>query len=177
MLGVGPVCHGLPRDQIQFVSPPGEGSQPSPYFALQFCAHRVDSAYDLPSYKARSSTCSSSWLPTVFIEPGSPWQNGQNESSNGVFCDGCLNRWLFASVGEKMHWSRNALETPSVPSNNGRDWNNCKRMLKAEPPHIQCGGSSSHDIVCRRWASMVGEAHRRQGCGTLVGKSYSLAPL
>jgi transposase InsO family protein len=35
-----------------------------------------------------------------FIEPGSPWQNGHNESFNGVFRDGCLNRWLFESVRE-----------------------------------------------------------------------------
>jgi transposase InsO family protein len=33
-----------------------------------------------------------------FIEPGSPWQNGHNESFNAVFRDGCLNRWLFESV-------------------------------------------------------------------------------
>jgi transposase InsO family protein len=35
-----------------------------------------------------------------FIEPGSPWQNGHNESFNAVFRDGCLNRWLFESVRE-----------------------------------------------------------------------------
>jgi transposase InsO family protein len=35
-----------------------------------------------------------------FIDPGSPWQNGHNESFNGVFGDGCLNRWLFESVRE-----------------------------------------------------------------------------
>jgi transposase InsO family protein len=35
-----------------------------------------------------------------FIEPGSPWQNGHNESFNGVFRDGCLNRWLFESLRE-----------------------------------------------------------------------------
>ncbi len=35
-----------------------------------------------------------------FIEPGSPWQNGHNESFNAVFRDGCLNRWLFGSVRE-----------------------------------------------------------------------------
>jgi len=43
-----------------------------------------------------------------FIEPGSPWQNGHNESFNGVFRDGCLNRWLFESVREAReateHW-------------------------------------------------------------------------
>lgn len=35
-----------------------------------------------------------------FIEPGSPWQNGHNESFNAVFRDSCLNRWLFESVRE-----------------------------------------------------------------------------
>ena len=43
-----------------------------------------------------------------FIDPGSPWQNGHNESFNGVFRDGCLNRWLFESVREAReateHW-------------------------------------------------------------------------
>jgi putative transposase len=47
-------------------------------------------------------------VETHFIAPGSPWQNGQNESFNGVFRDGCLNRWLFASVQEARriihHW-------------------------------------------------------------------------
>ena len=37
---------------------------------------------------------------TYFIEPGSPWQNGHNESFNGVLRDGCLNRWAFMSVRE-----------------------------------------------------------------------------
>ena len=54
-----------------------------------------------------------SWLArqqvkTRFIEPGSPWQNGHNESFNGVFRDGCLDRWLFPSVQEARrlinHW-------------------------------------------------------------------------
>jgi transposase InsO family protein len=35
-----------------------------------------------------------------FIEPGSPWQNGVNESFNGRFRDECLNRELLASVLE-----------------------------------------------------------------------------
>ncbi len=37
---------------------------------------------------------------TYFIEPGSPWQNGHNESFNGILRDGCLNRWAFLSVRE-----------------------------------------------------------------------------
>jgi transposase InsO family protein len=35
-----------------------------------------------------------------YIEPGSPWQNGHNESFNGVFRDGCLNRWWFENIQE-----------------------------------------------------------------------------
>jgi putative transposase len=35
-----------------------------------------------------------------FIEPGSPWQNGVNESFNGRFRDECLNRELIGSVLE-----------------------------------------------------------------------------
>lgn len=45
---------------------------------------------------------------TAFIAPGSPWQHGHNESFNGVFREGCLNRWLFTSVQEARriihHW-------------------------------------------------------------------------
>jgi putative transposase len=47
-------------------------------------------------------------VDTHFIDPGSPWQNGHNESFNGVFRDGCLNRWLFTAVQEARrliyHW-------------------------------------------------------------------------
>jgi len=47
-------------------------------------------------------------VDTHFIAPGSPWENGHNESFNGVFRDGCLNRWLFTSVSEARriitHW-------------------------------------------------------------------------
>ena len=35
-----------------------------------------------------------------YIDPGSPWQNGTNESFNAVFRDGCLDRWEFYSVAE-----------------------------------------------------------------------------
>lgn len=41
-----------------------------------------------------------SGVKTKYIDPGSPWQNGHNESFNGVFRDGCLDRWLFYSVQE-----------------------------------------------------------------------------
>lgn len=46
-----------------------------------------------------------SWLKTRhvqvhYIDPGSPWQNGHNESFNTIFRDGCLNRWAFYSLTE-----------------------------------------------------------------------------
>jgi transposase InsO family protein len=39
-------------------------------------------------------------VQTHYIAPGSPWQNGHNESFNGIFRDGCLNRWWFSSISE-----------------------------------------------------------------------------
>ena len=37
---------------------------------------------------------------TLFIEPGSPWENGYVESLNGKFRDEFLNRELFYTLGE-----------------------------------------------------------------------------
>ncbi len=34
-------------------------------------------------------------VTTLFIEAGSPWENGHVESFNGQFRDGCLNREIF----------------------------------------------------------------------------------
>lgn len=39
-------------------------------------------------------------VQTRYIDPGSPWQNGHNESFNGIFRDGCLDRWSFYSLSE-----------------------------------------------------------------------------
>jgi transposase InsO family protein len=54
-----------------------------------------------------------------FIEPGSPWQNGHNESFNGVFRDGCLNRWLFESVREAREASEAWLQEYNVERPHG----------------------------------------------------------
>jgi len=37
---------------------------------------------------------------TLYIEPGSPWENGYNESFNGKLRDACLNQELFYSLRE-----------------------------------------------------------------------------
>jgi putative transposase len=54
-----------------------------------------------------------------FIDPGSPWQNGHNESFNGVFRDGCLNRWLFESVREAREASEAGLQENTVERPHG----------------------------------------------------------
>jgi putative transposase len=47
---------------------------------------------------------------TLFIEPGSPWENGYNESFNGKFREELLNRELFFTLkGAKIiieNWRR-----------------------------------------------------------------------
>ena len=46
-----------------------------------------------------------SWLPrvgvtTLFIQPGSPWENGSGESFNGKLRDECLNGEIFTTLAE-----------------------------------------------------------------------------
>jgi transposase InsO family protein len=39
-------------------------------------------------------------VTTLFIEPGSPWENGYIESFNGKLCDELLDRELFYTLAE-----------------------------------------------------------------------------
>jgi transposase InsO family protein len=39
----------------------------------------------------------------LYIEPGSPWENGYNECFNGKLQDELLNRELFYSLAEARH--------------------------------------------------------------------------
>ena len=39
-------------------------------------------------------------MKTLYIEPGSPWKNGYNESFNGKFRDELLNGKIFYSMTE-----------------------------------------------------------------------------
>ena len=47
-------------------------------------------------------------VSTHYIDPGSPWQNGHNESFNSIFRTTCLDRCLFGSLTEARviidHW-------------------------------------------------------------------------
>ena len=42
-------------------------------------------------------------IATRYIEPGHPWENGTNESFNGVFRDGCLDREVFHGLRDARH--------------------------------------------------------------------------
>ena len=75
------------------------------FLADLFCSRglpeyiRSDNGSEFTAKKVRKFISNLGTLP-AFIEPGSPWQNGHNESFNGVLRDGCLNRWAFISVRE-----------------------------------------------------------------------------
>ena len=49
-------------------------------------------------------------VETLFIEPGSPWENGYIESFNGKLRDELLNREIFTTLAEAQvlieHWRR-----------------------------------------------------------------------
>jgi putative transposase len=75
-----------------------------------------------------------------YIEPGSPWQNGHNESFNGVFRDGCLNRWVFESIRE----AREATES----------W---LHEYNEERPHGSLGGLTPSEFF-EQWEEQEREA-------------------
>ena len=55
---------------------------------------------------------------TLYIEPGSPWENGYNESFNGKLRDELLNRELFYSLAEARYliecWRRHYNQHPAT---------------------------------------------------------------
>ncbi len=77
--------------------------------------------------------CRASTVGAMFIDPGSPWQNGWVESFNGKLRDELLNRWQFDSLLEvqvltedwrvdyntnRPHWALNHL----TPTRYHRNW-------------------------------------------------------
>lgn len=69
-------------------------------------------------------------LTTVLIEPGSPWQNGTNESFNGKFRDECLS----------MEWFRNRMEARVVIN----DW---KDHYNSVRPHSSLNYQTPHEFI------------------------------
>jgi len=65
---------------------------------------RSDNGAEMTARRVRS------WMETVgtqplFIEPGSPWENGYCESFNGKLRDECLNGEIFYSSKKRRWWS------------------------------------------------------------------------
>jgi transposase InsO family protein len=56
-------------------------------------------------------------VKTAFIEPGSPWENGYNESFNGKLRDEVLNREVFYNIKEAKvlieKWRKNTVRPHS----------------------------------------------------------------
>ena len=57
-------------------------------------------------------------MKTLYIEPGSPWENGYNESFNGKLRDELLNGEIFYSLAEAQylieHWRRHYQPRPTA---------------------------------------------------------------
>ena len=59
-------------------------------------------------------------MKTLYIEPGSPWENGYVESFNGKLRDELLNREIFDTVtearvlAEKYRWEYNSFRPHSA---------------------------------------------------------------
>ena len=75
-------------------------------------------------------------VTTLFIEPGSPWENGDGESFNGKLRDACLNRERFATLLEAQilieGWRR---EDPDPPPP-------CPRLPPPRPGNAATPGTS-----------------------------------
>src|SRR5580692_6108720 len=74
------------------------------------------------------------WGRTLYIEPGSPWENGYCESFNGKLRDECLNGEIFYSLKE----ARIVIEKRRVEYNTKR-------------PHSALGYKPPAPAACSPW--------------------------
>ena len=65
-------------------------------------------------------------IKTIYIEPGSPWQNGFVESFHGRFRDECLNREQLWNLTETLTWI--CLPSSGASSNWRRATGNLRRI-------------------------------------------------
>ena len=77
-------------------------------------------------------------IDTALIDPGKPWQNGDNESFNGKFRDECLNMERFRNRIEARvlieMWRRHYNEVPPHSSLEYRTPNEFRRRSQVHPP-------------------------------------------
>ena len=84
---------------------------------------------------------------TLYIEPGSPWQNAYSESFNSRFRDEFLNRESFASVLEAK-----------VLGKQHRHWHNRER------PHSSLDDQTPAEFAQRSLAAASATLRQPQGC-------------
>jgi len=85
------------------------------------------------SPKRSNSGYEKNQIKTLYIDPGSPWQNGYIESFHSRFRDECLNR----------EWLLNLPEARVVIG----DW---RLYYNTERPHSQLGDLSPEDFINNR---------------------------
>ena len=100
-------------------------------------------------------------VETLFIEPGSPWENGYNESFNGKLRDELLNGEIFYSLAEAAVLVE--------------QW---RREYNTVRPHSACGGSPPAPEAIKPSALVPEDARPSRpstgagtniGCGTALG--------
>ena len=84
-------------------------------------------------------------VETLFIEPGSPWENGYNESFNGKLRDELLNGEIFCSLAEAAvlveQWRReyvNAGRKSDTPGGRKSDHLGWVTSLRSSLPPAAC---------------------------------------
>ncbi len=97
--------------------------------------------------KAMKDWLAESGCKTIYIEPGSPWENPYIESFNGKFRDECLNREIFRNVRE----AQEVVEKWRQEYNEFRPHSSLGYMTPAEFSHRY--GSSSRPPVSFRFHS------------------------
>ena len=76
---------------------------------------------------SRIRSASASWSTTGPLEPGSPWENGYNESFNGKLRDEFLNGEIFYTLPEAVVLVE--------------QW---RRLYNTARPHSACGRTTPH---------------------------------
>ena len=72
------------------------------------CFHSIISIRVARGWSLKDNSAVRDWLEklgvkTLYIEPGSPWENGYNESSNGKLRDELLDGEIFYSLAEARY--------------------------------------------------------------------------
>ena len=102
-------------------------------------------------------------VETLFIEPGSPWENGYNESFNGKLRDELLNGEIFCSC-----WSSNGGASPPLGGRKADKYNTVR-------PHSACGGfpPAPEAIKPSPWFLRMPVLHGSPPGATAVGRVWS----